>query len=208
MIDRITDVLGRDVSRETSETLERFAELLLAENQVHNLISRSTESELWTRHFADAAQLLTFASAEASWIDVGSGAGLPGIIIAILATGPMTLIEPRRLRADFLRRVVEQLSLANITVVQAKVEAVTVPPVDVITARAVASVERLFAMTAHLSHKGTSWVLPKGRSVQSELDEARKTWQGAFRLEQSRTDPEAQILIATDVRPKRARGVA
>ena len=200
MIDAINEILGNDVSRETSAKLEQFAELLIAENQVQNLISKSTEADLWGRHFADAAQLLAFAPADASWIDIGSGAGLPGLVIAILTGAPVTLVEPRRLRAEFLARSAEALGLHQLIILQAKGEAVPRARYGVITARAVASIDRLFAMTAHLSHGGTIWVLPKGRSAKSELDEARKSWQGAFRLEPSRTDPDARILIASGVR--------
>ena len=196
----IGEMMGHDVSRETSDKLERFSEILIAENQIQNLISKSTEADLWTRHFADAAQLISFAPEGASWIDIGSGAGLPGLVIAILTGAQVTLVEPRRLRAEFLSRAVAELGLGNVTVLQAKGEAVPRARYGVITARAVASVDRLFAMTAHLSHGGTIWVLPKGRSAKSELDEARKSWQGAFRLEPSRTDPDARILIASGVR--------
>ena len=196
----VADLLGQDVSRETLATLERFAEILIAENQVQNLISKSTEADLWTRHLADAAQLIGYAPEGASWIDIGSGAGLPGLVLAILTGSPVTLVEPRRLRADFLTRASAELGLGNVTVLQAKGEAVPRARFGVITARAVASIDRLFAMTAHLSHGGTIWVLPRGRSAKSELDEARKSWQGAFRLEPSRTDPDARILIASGVR--------
>ena len=196
----IGEMMGHDVSRETSDKLERFSEILLAENQIQNLISKSTEADLWTRHFADAAQLINYAPQGASWIDIGSGAGLPGLVIAILTGAPVTLVEPRRLRAQFLSRAVAALDLTNVAILQAKGEAVPRARYGVITARAVASIDRLFGMTAHLSHGGTLWVLPKGQSAKSELDEARKSWQGAFRLEPSRTDPDARILIASGVR--------
>ena len=208
MIDTIRAALGSDVPRETFDRLEQFAALLLAENQRQNLISRATEIDLWSRHFADAAQLIPFAKPGETWVDIGSGAGLPGLVIAILTGGAMTLVEPRRLRAEFLAATVDKLGLKQVTVLHSKAEAVG-GKYDVITARAVASVARLLEITAHLSHGGTHWVLPKGRSVQSELDEARKSWQGVFRLEPSRTDPEAQIVIATKVRRvSRARGMA
>lgn len=197
-----------DVPRETSDKLRRFAALLVDENQRQNLVAKSTLEDLWRRHIDDAAQLVAYDARSVTWLDIGSGAGLPGIVIAILTGNPMILVEPRRLRADFLRRVVEELGL-DATVIQSKVEHLECPPVDVITARAVASVDRLFAMALHLSHKGTVWALPKGRSAHLELEEAKKTWQGEFRLEPSRTDPDAQILIATRVRRKsRARGMA
>ena len=197
-----------DVPRETSDMLRRFATLLVDENQRQNLVAKSTLEDLWRRHIDDAAQLVAHDARSATWLDIGSGAGLPGIVIAILTSNPMVLVEPRRLRADFLQRVVDDLKL-DATVIHSKVETIRRPPVDIITARAVASVDRLFEMALHLSHNGTRWVLPKGKSAHLELEEAKKTWQGDFRLEPSRTDPDAQILIASRVRRKsRARGMA
>ena len=197
-----------DVPRETSVMLRRFATLLVDENQRQNLVAKSTLEDLWRRHIDDAAQLVAHDARSATWLDIGSGAGLPGIVIAILTGNPMVLVEPRRLRADFLQRVVDDLEL-DATVIHSKVETIRRPPVDIITARAVASVDRLFEMALHLSHNGTRWVLPKGKSAHLELEEAKKTWQGDFRLEPSRTDPDAQILIASRVRRKsRARGMA
>ena len=203
-------LIGLDVPRETFRRIEQFAALLIAENERHNLVARSTIPDLWQRHIADAAQLPAFAPARGSWLDIGSGAGLPGVVIAILTGAPMLLVEPRRLRADFLRRTADTLDLGpNVAVIQSKIETVRHLPVDIITARAVASIDRLFAIAGHLSHKGTIWILPKGKSAKSELDEARRTWQGDFRLEPSRTDPDAQILIASRVRRRTgARGVA
>jgi len=197
-----------DVPRETSEKLRRFAAMLIEENENQNLVGKSTIDDLWRRHIDDAAQLVAYDAHSATWLDIGSGAGLPGIVIAILTGNPMILVEPRRLRSDFLQRVVEDLGL-DATVVQSRIEKLERPPVDIITARAVASIDRLFAMALHLSHKGTVWALPKGRSAKLELEEAQKTWQGEFRLEPSRTDPDAHILIASRVRRKsRARGMA
>lgn len=198
----------RDVPRETSERLRRFAEMLVDENQRQNLVAKSTLDDLWRRHIDDAAQLVSYNTHGATWLDIGAGAGLPGIVIAILTSNEITLVEPRRLRSGFLQRVVVELGL-NATVIQSKIETVQQPPVDIITARAVASIDRLFRMALHLSHKETIWVLPKGRRAHLELEEAKKTWQGEFRLEPSRTDPDAQILVATKVRRKSgARGVA
>lgn len=205
-----TDSLQSNVSRETRQQLEHFVKLLVAENEHQNLVGKSTIDDLWQRHIADADQLLPLAADGKSWLDVGSGAGLPGLVIAILSGLPTLLVEPRRLRSQFLVRAVDALDLGStVSVAHARVENIARQPVDVITARAVASFDRLFTIAGHLSHKGTIWVLPKGRSAKSELDEARRTWQGDFRLEASRTDPGAQILIASRVRRRNgARGVA
>lgn len=190
---------GTDVSRETLERLEIFAELLLEESQRQNLISPDSAANLWERHIIDGAQLFDIAGAVGNWADVGSGAGLPGMVVAILGGTPMTLIEPRKLRAEFLKRVVQQIGLPDVRVLDKKVEQVS-GSFDVITARAVAKLDRLFGMTRHLAHDGTKWVLPKGQSVKSELDEARRTWQGEFRLVPSRTHPDAAIVVAEHVR--------
>jgi 16S rRNA (guanine527-N7)-methyltransferase len=203
MIDALQAALGGDVSRETYARLEHYGALLIAENERQNLIARSTVDELWQRHIADSAQLVRFAPRpDSSWLDIGSGAGLPGLVIAILTHGPVTMVEPRRLRSDFLHRAAAELGLSNrVSVHASKVERIT-GKFDVITARAVASVDSLLRISQHLSTDKSVWVFPKGKSAQSELDEARRTWQGVFRLEPSVTSREAAILVAAGVRRK------
>jgi len=195
---RPSDGLHADVSRETLIKLDRFAELLLDENQRQNLIAPKSVSELWSRHILDGAQLLGLAEREGAWLDIGTGPGLPGLVIAILGGRSMTLNEPRKLRADFLRRVVGDLGLADVQVAECKVERLT-GKFDIITARAVAPLGRLFGMACHLAHSETKWVLPKGERAQSELDEAREAWQGVFRLVPSQTHPASAIVIAEGV---------
>ena len=192
-----------EVSRETQSRLDRYVALLLDENERQNLIGQSTVQEIWDRHIADSAQLVRFAPRpDSSWLDIGSGAGLPGMVIAILTHGPVTLVEPRKLRANFLQRSVETLGLASrVPVHAAKVERIT-GTFDVITARAVASLEALLRISQHLSTDKTVWVFPKGKTAQSELAEARRTWQGEFRLEPSVTSGEAAILVAAGIRRK------
>jgi 16S rRNA (guanine527-N7)-methyltransferase len=203
MIELVEAAAGRGVSRETFRLLEEYVSLLLDENQRQNLISRSTVGEIWERHIADGAQLVRFAPRpDSSWLDIGSGAGLPGIVIAILAEGPVTLVEPRKLRADFLSSTAEKLGLADrVTIQVAKVERVT-GAFDVITARAVASVDVLLSISSHLSTDKTLWLFPKGKTARNELDEARRSWQGVFRLEPSMTSEEGAILVASSVRRK------
>jgi 16S rRNA (guanine527-N7)-methyltransferase len=193
-----------EVSRETLEKLRQFVELLKAENSQQNLISRNADDDVWRRHIEDSLQLKRFADKFGRWLDVGSGGGLPGIVLAIASAQPIVLCEPRRLRANFLERMKEELDLGHVTVSQKKVEQLR-GAFDYVTARAVAPAAALFAMTAHLTHNGTTFILPKGRSAQSELDEVRRSWQGNFRLEPSMTSQDARILIATDVGPKGAR---
>ena len=191
-----------DVSRETLGKLEAFRALLIAESKHQNLVSASTLDNLWERHILDSAQLLTLAPRGADWLDIGSGAGLPGIVIACMNDVPVRLIEPRRLRAEFLRNVAGELGLGNVTVDCAKAERVT-GKYDVITARAVTSLERLLRLGAHLSHPGTIWVLPKGKNAKSELAEAQLSWHCEVREVPSLTDPEATILVLRNVEAKR-----
>ena len=194
----LPDELRSDVPRETLEQLDRFAALLVEENQSQNLIAATSVPELWTRHIIDGAQLYGLAGGEGSWCDIGSGPGLPGIVIAILGGQPMTLNEPRRLRADFLRRAAADLGLAQVFVAECKVERLQ-GKFDFITARAVAQLGKLFGMACHLAHSETKWVLPKGEKAQSELAEALGSWQGSFCLVPSRTHPASAIVIAEHV---------
>jgi 16S rRNA (guanine527-N7)-methyltransferase len=201
VIERIAQAARRPVSRETFSKLQAYAALLGEEGKRQNLVSASTMDHLWERHIVDSAQLVRFEPRPgASWVDVGSGAGLPGIVISCLVEGPVTLIEPRRLRAEFLHKVCESLAL-NATVVLGKAERAE-GKYDVITARAVANLAQLFEISAHLSTRNTVWALPKGRSAARELAEAQQAWQGAFHVEQSVTDADSQIVVATDVKAK------
>lgn len=199
MIERLAAAARRPVSRETLDKLQAYAELLREESARQNLVSASTLDGLWDRHIVDSAQLVRVEPrAGASWVDIGSGAGLPGVVVACIVEGPVTLVEPRRLRADFLHKLCESLQL-NARVVHGKAERAG-GKFEVITARAVSSLERLLEISAHLSTRKTVWALPKGRSAAAELVEARRTWQGEFHVEQSVTDAESFIVVATGVR--------
>jgi 16S rRNA (guanine527-N7)-methyltransferase len=198
VLDCLPIPLRENVSRETLEMLDRYVALLIEENQRQNLVAVATIPELWTRHIVDGAQLFGLAERKGSWCDIGSGPGLPGLVIAILGGRPMTLNEPRKLRADFLRRAVADLGLDNVSIDDGKVERM-VGKFDFITARAVARLDKLFGMACHLAHSETKWILPKGEKAQSELVEARGSWQGSFRLVPSRTHPASAIVVAEHV---------
>ena len=203
MTDRLEQAAGRPVSRETFDHLEHYADLLRAANATQNLISASTLESLWERHILDSAQLTRFEpAAAASWVDVGSGAGLPGIVVATLTDGPIALVEPRRLRAQFLDECLDCMGLRpRASVHPLKIERVR-GKYDVITARAVAPLGRLLGMAHHLSHQETIWILPKGKNAKSELAEARGSWQCEARIEASCTDPDARILVLSKVKAK------
>ena len=206
MIERLAEAAGCDVSRETFELLERYAGLLREESARQNLVSASTVGSLWERHILDSAQLVRFEPfGRASWVDVGSGAGLPGLVVAVLVDGPVLLIEPRRLRAEFLERCAAELGLGDrVAVAASKVEK-AMGRFDVITARAVASVDKLLQLSTHLSTRNSRWVLPKGRSAQSELAEARRHWHCEAETVPSFTDPDSEILVLRNVKPRGGR---
>jgi 16S rRNA (guanine527-N7)-methyltransferase len=122
-------------------------------------------------------------------------------VVAALIGGSITLIEPRRLRAEFLHKLCESLSL-RASVFAGKAERAE-GKFDVITARAVAKLTQLLKISAHLSTRKTVWALPKGRSAQAELAEAQQSWQGVFHVKQSVTDDESRIIVGTGVRARR-----
>lgn len=189
------------VSRETMDRLAAFAALLTEENARQNLIAASTLGEaLWSRHIADSAQLLPLAPPGGGrWIDLGSGPGLPGLVIAILAPHwQVTLVESRRLRCDFLRSAVMTLGLeGQVTVAQQRVETHREGRYDVISARAFAPLRTLLATATHLSQKSTVWLLPKGKNAVNELSTLPQAWQKLFHVEPSRTDSDARILVGS-----------
>ncbi|MGK6318774.1 16S rRNA (guanine(527)-N(7))-methyltransferase RsmG [Sphingomonas sp. DT-204] len=186
--------------------LERYADLLQAEAGRQNLVASSTLPTLWVRHFVDSAQLLDLAPPSGGeWIDVGAGAGLPGLVVALASDWRVTLVEPRRLRVAFLGHCIEALGLGDRVAVEAnKIQGVHhIVPASVISARAVAALPRLIASAAHLADRGTVWLLPKGSRAQSEVAEARRSWQGVFHVKQSVVDSDSGIVVASQVARRR-----
>lgn len=189
-----------DVPRETQDRLLRLEKIVLAEATRQNLISKSSIIDFYNRHIADSLQLLPMIRAGVL-LDIGSGAGFPGLVLASCRTSPVHLVEPRAKRASFLQNAVEALGLEDhVSVHRSKAEAVIVRSVVSITARAVAPLSKLFDMGIHLCDENTRWVLPKGRNALTELEAARSSWQGDFRLVPSVTDADAAIVIAEGVR--------
>ncbi len=187
------------VPRETIDKMDQFAGLLREANSTQNLVAAASLDQLWARHFLDSAQLARFApSPKSSGVDLGTGAGFPGLVIALIHGGPVTLIEERRLRVEFLREIAAQLDL-SVEILGQKVERVQARGFDVISARAFAPLDRLLDLGTRFSTAKTRWILPKGRNAKTELDALESSWQGVFRLEQSLTDADAGIIIAEGV---------
>ena len=181
------------------ERLQRFTTFLLAEAEHQNLIAPSTKVHVWSRHVADSAQLLRLAGdVGGTWLDIGSGAGLPGLVVAILRDAPVCLAEPRARRAQFLTDAVAYLALHHVSVIQSRVEQIMIPAA-VISARAVAGASELFGAAGHCSSAKTIWLLPKGRQAAAELAVVRESWRGVFHVEQSITEPSSSIIMASNV---------
>jgi 16S rRNA (guanine527-N7)-methyltransferase len=193
------------VSRETLAKIERFVVLLREANGQQNLVSSASLEAVFSRHIVDSAQLYRLGATNGSWLDLGSGAGLPGLIIAILGASTVTLVESRRLRCDWLRHAVNELSLDNVRIEARRLEAVPPFTAEVITARAFAPLPRLFQLAHRFSTEGTRWILPKGRSATEELASVNATWHGQYTMHPSVTDLDSAIIIARNVQPKGVR---
>jgi 16S rRNA (guanine527-N7)-methyltransferase len=183
--------------------LEAFAALVLEENQRQNLIAKATEPHLWQRHIADSAQLTenvsrgTFGpNAQGPWLDLGSGPGFPGLVIAALHPNmPVVLVESRARRAEFLNRAIEALQLPKCRVEGQRLERVTPFPARAISARAFAPLPKLLELSAPFSTRATVYVLPKGRSAAQELEALKPSIRIMFHVKHSLTDPDAGIIV-------------
>lgn len=177
--------------------LDRFASLLAQENERQNLVSAASLAQVWARHLADSVQLLDHVPRETGrWLDLGSGAGFPGLVIAMARPKlACTLVESRKRRVEWLERVCAELKIANCAVIGARLESVASFPAAVISARAFAPLPRLLRLSARFSTSDTIWLLPKGRSAAMEWAELPPDVQAMFHVEPSQTDPEAAILV-------------
>jgi len=174
---------------------------LKREAESQNLISASTLDHIWSRHIVDSAQLLLFTDTSAppsNWLDLGSGAGFPGLVIALLTNHHVTLVESRARRIDYLQRAVEMLDLTHrVKVAGVTLERLETAPFSVISARAFAPLPKLFDLAARFATNNTLWLLPKGRNAKAEWEGAQALWDGNFQIMDSVTDQEAGILVGT-----------
>ena len=179
--------------------LEQFVALLLAEAERQSLIARSTFGTVWSRHIADSAQLVPLAPESGRWVDIGSGGGLPGIVVTILRNAPLVMVEPRRKRVEFLRAACDALGLSHVSVEQTNAQNVKVEAA-VVSARAVSNLSDLFTWTSGIVSRETLFLLPRGENAVSDLAIVQRAWHGAFHVEHSLTDPAAGIVVAQGVR--------
>ncbi len=183
--------------------LETLAAMVLDENQRQNLIARATEPHIWQRHIADSAQLLQNVSRETlganaggPWLDLGSGPGFPGLVIAALCPNmPVVLVESRARRVEFLLRAVAAMDLPKCRVEGQRLERVEPFAARAISARAFAPLDRLLNLSAPFSTRATAYVLPKGRSAAQELEALKPSIRAMFHVKHSLTDPDAGIIV-------------
>ncbi len=191
--------------QQVANRLTLFVDLVLDEADRQNLISAASRDEIWSRHIVDSAQLLTLTTNQTDglWVDLGTGAGFPGIVIACVRSAPIKLVEMRPLRSAFLERCIEALALPHAEVCSTKVERLEVnEPAQIISARAYAPLDRLLPSASHLGNKSTRWLLPKGRNAMREVEAVRRKWQGVFHVEQSITDAESAIVTIQNLSRK------
>ena len=188
-----------DVSRETTDRLETFSDLLAQWTARINLVARGTLPDVWGRHFADSAQLWPLRPAGARrWLDLGSGAGFPGLVIAVIAAEQepelrVTLVESDQRKAAFLRRAAATAGV-SVDVHAVRAEALAPAGADVVSARALAPLATLLRLAEKHRRRGGICLFPKGATVHKELEATERTWRFDHRLHPSRTDPEAAIL--------------
>lgn len=175
--------------------LAAYATLIRKWNPAINLVAAATLPNLETRHLADSSQLATLAPPSGSWLDIGSGGGLPGIVVAIHNPDrTVTLVDSDQRKVAFLQTAIRELQLENCTAIAARIE--TMPPASArhVSARALAPLDRLMPYVArHMTEDGTAWLM-KGRNWQAEVDAARKHWRFDITAHASATDPSAAIL--------------
>ncbi len=190
------------IEAETAERLARFAAHLEKWQKAINLVSAKSLPQLWERHILDSLQLAPLIPVDARTIvDVGSGAGFPGLILAILDRWDVHLVESDTRKAVFLRDSA-RLCGVSATVHAVRIESLAAPKADVITARALAPVADLLKLTAGFRQSGTLHLFPKGRGAEAELTDAKKTWTLAVDRIPSLTDPDAVILKIGEVHSK------
>lgn len=214
------------VSRETRDDLARIVEALGQWQKAKNLVGPKTLGEVWTRHIADSLQLFHLEPKARRWLDLGSGAGFPGLVIAIMLksrSGPVSqdvtgegtsgdrvgdqycvhCVESNARKCAFIRHAA-RITAAPVVVHHARIEDIIagfVGQVDVVTARALAPLPKLLAWTSPLLKTGVTGLFPKGDQGEAELTESLKYWRFKHDTLPSQTDPRGRILRITDLNP-------
>lgn len=199
------------VSRETEARLETLVAVLTRWQKAKNLVGPSTLEHVWTRHIADSLQLVPLGGGARRWLDLGSGGGFPGLVIAAaLADEPdaeVTLVESNGRKCAFLREAARAMG-TRATVRQARIEDVIegfAGRIEAVTARALAPLPTLIGWTHKLLKTGAIGLFPKGREAEAELTETAKSWKVELTIHNSLTDPAGRILRVTAASPRETR---
>lgn len=207
MLDAVAFQALRGATPAQMADLEAMIERLTAANVVMNLIGPDTLPDVWNRHIFDSAQLLDLVPAASTWADLGAGAGFPGLVLAILlkdrADSHVWLVDSLGKRCRFLQEVVDALSL-RATVVNGRAEDQRLK-VEVVTARALAPMDRLLGYAQPYLQRGAQGLFLKGEKAEAELIEARKVWQFDSLLSVSRSDPRGRIVSVRSLRRVQSR---
>ncbi len=208
------------VSRETADRLSIYAGLLAQWQKAINLVAPGTLGDVWHRHMADSAQLVGLAPAgPLTWVDLGSGAGFPGLVVAILLAGrtgcKVTLVESDARKCAFLGEVVRKTGISGVLAVEilnGRIENSSTQArlgtqarlrrVDVVSARALAPLDKLLGLAVPLFGPQTVGLFPKGRDVAAEIDAAQRLWRFQYELKPSRTDADGRIVVLRDLEAK------
>lgn len=197
-----------NVSRETLAKLEAYVALLNEWQKKFNLVSNSSLADVWTRHIADSAALFHYLNPEAQKVyDLGSGAGFPAMVLAVMAEDiyphmKFTLIESIGKKTLYLNEVKTVLALKNVKIINGRAENLKLPPADIVTARAVTALTNLLGFAYKLTDRHTDLILPKGRSFQQEIDEAHKKWNFYVKVESNPVSEDGVILCLKNLRRK------
>jgi 16S rRNA (guanine527-N7)-methyltransferase len=197
-----------NVSRETIQRLEIYQKLLEKWQPKINLVSPTTMSEIWTRHFADSLQIMNLAPEAKIWADLGTGAGFPGLVLAICLpqqTSCVHLFESNGKKCAFLREVIREtgcVAKVHDGRIEDKIKLILDQKIDIVTARALASLNLLLIYVEELLTTGTRSLFLKGQDVGSELEEASLHWNFSSRLYPSQVDPRGSIIEICDLSPR------
>lgn len=196
------------VSRGTLERLEIFDRQLLEWSDRLNLVARSTLEDRWNRHYRDSAQLFQLIPLQAkTLIDLGSGAGFPGLVLAAMGAErnlQVNLVEATGKKAAFLTAATSAMDLSNVAVIPQRIESITISSPDVVTARALAQLDKLLAYANEIADKNTVLIFPKGQGVEGELTAAAKSWHMKVEKRPSVTSPGSTVLVIRELGAKSA----
>jgi 16S rRNA (guanine527-N7)-methyltransferase len=186
-----------NVSRETLDRLQAFETLLREWQKTINLVGERTLDDIWRRHFLDSGQLCRLIMDAKTIVDIGSGGGFPGLVLAIMSGGHVTLIEADHRKAAFLREA-SRVTAADTEVIAGRAEAVPVTPADAVTGRAVAPLAKLLQLAKPWVRPGGACYFLKGSNVEDELTDAKRLWDIDYELVQSLSDPTGTIVCVKE----------